>query len=134
MTTRFPRFLILILSSMIAAHSSGEHEKLSPATVPRGALRGWNVVLVTLDATDSSRIGAYGGSARTMPFFDSLARKGLLADRAYTITGSTSPAHATILSGTLPDQHAVRYNGLPLSHSVFWLPEEFHEQGYVTVG
>src|SRR4051794_18895818 len=111
------RLSLLLLALLFAGSVSSE--TAAPATVPRGAFRGWNVVVVTLDATDPRRIGAYGGNPRTMPFFDSLAKKGLLAEHAYTLTGSTAPAHATLLSGTLPAQHAVRYNGLPLSHSVF---------------
>jgi hypothetical protein len=69
-----------------------------------------------------------------MPFFDSLARKGLLVMHAYTLTGSTSPAHATLLSGTRPEKHGVVYNGVPLAKDVFWLPEELRKQGYQTIG
>ncbi|MEA2235619.1 MAG: arylsulfatase [Thermoanaerobaculia bacterium] len=69
-----------------------------------------------------------------MPYFDSLARKGLLVMHAYTITGSTSPAHATLLSGLVPPKHGVLYNGVPLAPGVFWLPEELRKRGYVTVG
>ncbi|MGH9421832.1 MAG: sulfatase-like hydrolase/transferase, partial [Thermoanaerobaculia bacterium] len=93
------------------------------------SLHGWNVVLITLDATSAARIGAYGGSPATMPFFDSLAQHGLLVMHAYTVTGSTSPAHATLLSGVLPEKHKVFYNGLPLAPHVFWLPEELQKEG-----
>ena len=102
--------------------------------VPRGVLRGWNIVLITLDATDPARIGAYGGSPRTMPYFDELARNGLLVMNAYTLTGSTAPAHATLFSGLSAAEHGVRSNGLPLAGGVFWLPEMLREQGYVTAG
>lgn len=97
-------------------------------------MRGYNVVLITLDATNAARIGAYGGSPRTMPFFDALARRGLLATHAYTITGSTSPAHATLLSGMRPEKTGVVYNGVPLAADAFWLPEELRREGYETVG
>jgi Sulfatase len=106
----------------------------TPATPAMGSLQGWNVVLITLDAMNAARIGAYGGSQRAMPFFDSLARKGLLVMHAYTITGSTSPAHATLLSGLQPRKHGVLYNGVPLAPGVFWLPEELRKRGYATVG
>jgi len=118
---------VVIAVSAIATASA-------PPTPRLGSLHGWNVVLITLDATNPERIGVYGGSARTMPFFDSLARKGLLVMNAYTITGSTSPAHATLLSGFMPLKHGVLYNGTPLAKDAFWLPEELHAQGYLTVG
>jgi arylsulfatase A-like enzyme len=124
------RRLILVTATILALAT------VSSATpgIPRGALHGWNVVLITLDATDAARIGAYGGSPATMPFFDSLAGRGVLVMHAYTITGSTSPAHATLLSGLLPDKHGVLHNGLSLARDAFWLPEKLHELGYVIVG
>lgn len=128
----------LALSALVFLAVIGPFEATSaPVSIqpaPRlGSLQGWNVVLITLDATNPARIGAYGGSPRTMPFFDSLAKKGRLFMHAYTPTGSTSPAHATLLSGELPERHKVSYNGVPLAPDVFWLPEELHKLGYVTV-
>ena len=102
--------------------------------VRRGVLSGWNVVVITLDATQAARLGVYGGSPKTTPFLDSLARRSLVIDHAYTITGSTAPAHATLLSGLLPEKHGVTYNARPLANDAFWLPEELQKRGYVTAG
>jgi hypothetical protein len=124
-------FLVALIAPFDVASSPAS--RTIESTPRLGSLQGWNVVLITLDATNPARIGAYGGSPRTMPFFDSLARKGRLFMHAYTPTGSTSPAHATLLSGALPERHRVVYNGVPLAPDVFWLPEEFHKLGYVTV-
>lgn len=129
------RFRLITFALLIVfAAGSSFLSASEPPPIALGALRGWNVVLITLDATAAQRIGAYGGSPATMPFFDSLAQKGLLVMHAYTITGSTSPSHATLLSGLLPDKHGVLHNGLPLSGNVFWLPKRLHKLGYVTVG
>jgi hypothetical protein len=117
---------LIAVSTLLTANDSSAQGSAS--------LHGWNVVLITLDATNAARIGVYGGSPATMPFFDSLAQHGLLVMHAYTITGSTSPAHATLLSGVLPETHKVFYNGVPLAPRVFWLPEELQKEGYVTVG
>lgn len=124
-------FLVALIAPFDVASSPAS--RTIESTPRLGSLQGWNVVLITLDATNPARIGAYGGSPRTMPFFDSLARKGRLFMHAYTPTGSTSPAHATLLSGALPERHRVVYNGVPLAPDVFWMPEEFHKLGYVTV-
>jgi arylsulfatase A-like enzyme len=120
--------------ALVALLSLGTATSSAPAAPRLGSFRGWNVVLITLDATNPARIGAYGGSPRTMPFFDSLARNGLLAMHAYTITGSTSPAHATLLSGVRPEKHRIVSNGFPLAKEVFWLPEALQKDGYRTVG
>jgi arylsulfatase A-like enzyme len=124
-------FLFVFLASQIGSASRAP----APVATPRrGVLSGWNIVLITLDATDPARIGAYGGERSTMPFFDKLAQDGLLVMNAYTPTGSTSPAHATMLSGLTPDRHGVRYNGLKLSDDAFWYPEALQKLGYLTVG
>ena len=103
-------------------------------TAAAGSLRGWNIVLVTLDATSPQRIGTYGGSPRVMPYFDSLAKESLVIDHAYCTTGATGPSHATMMTGLLPYQHRVLYNGHVLPPDVWWLPQELQKRGYFTAG
>ncbi|HVR40619.1 MAG TPA: sulfatase [Thermoanaerobaculia bacterium] len=118
------RKLLLIL--LVALPASAR------VTVPEGALKGWNVVLITLDATNPKRIATYGGNPAVMPYLDSLAKQSLVMEHAYCTTGSTAPSHATMMTGVLPHRHRVFYNGLPLAPKVWWLPEELQKRGYVT--
>lgn len=105
------------------------------STVPAAALKGWNVVLITLDTTNPARLATYGGDPRVMPFLDALAAKGLVVENAYATTGSTAPSHATMLSGALPHEHGVLYNGGGrLAAGRWWMPEELAKRGYFTAG
>lgn len=55
---------LLALSLVLAAPL---HARTAAA---KGSLKGWNVVLITLDATNPQRIGTYGGKHDVMPYFD----------------------------------------------------------------
>ena len=81
-----------------------------PATP--GALRGHDVVLVTLDTTRPDRLGCYGNSQSTTPNIDRLAREGVIFSAAVAAAPSTLPAHASILTGLYPLQHGLVDNGL----------------------
>jgi arylsulfatase A-like enzyme len=121
------RHLLIIVVAAVAL-------RLNAATpeIRFGALKGWNVVLITVDTVDPKRIGLYGGDRRVMPFLDSLGAAGLVFDHAYCTTGSTAPSHATLLSGAAEPHHKVLYNGMGLSEKVFWLPEQLRSAGYMT--
>jgi len=98
----------------------------------RGALARWNVVVITLDATSARRIGAYSPLHRTMPFFDDLARHGVVYEHAYTTVGETGPSHATIFSSVGAATHGVSHNGEQLDDAAPWLPALLHDHGYYT--
>lgn len=124
------RLLSLILTIALASAASAQ----APPAVKAGALKGWNVVLITLDATNPARTATYGGNPAVMPYFDSLAKKSLVMQRAYCTTGSTAPSHATMMTGLLPHQHRVYFNGVSLAPTIWWLPEELKKRGYATGG
>jgi arylsulfatase A-like enzyme/Flp pilus assembly protein TadD len=76
-----------------------------------GSLRGYNVLLVTIDTLRADRVGAYGSSAGLTPNLDRLASEGLRFDAARTHVPLTLPAHASLMTGTIPPVHGVRDNG-----------------------
>ena len=121
--------LAAVLIAIAAAACGSRH---APPALAAGSLRGWNVVLVTLDATDARRLGTYGGNPIAMPFVDSLARGGVVFEHAYCTAGETGPSHATILSGTRSTEHGVIHNGLRLSDTAPWMPEVLQKAGYAT--
>jgi arylsulfatase A-like enzyme/Tfp pilus assembly protein PilF len=70
-----------------------------------------NVILVTLDTTRADRIGCYGYAPARTPALDSLAKTGVVFDRAYTPVPLTLPAHASMLTGLYPPEHGLLVNG-----------------------
>src|SRR5689334_16437804 len=74
------------------------------ADLGSGALRGSNVLLVTIDTLRADRVGAYGGGTLT-PTLDGLASRGLRFARAYSHAPMTLPAHTSILTGLVPATH-----------------------------
>ncbi len=60
---------------------------------------GRDVLLVTVDALRADHLGAYGYKRATSPFFDELARGGVLFEQAYTATPHTSYAITSLMTG-----------------------------------
>jgi arylsulfatase A-like enzyme len=101
-------------------------EPPEPARLP-------NVVLITLDTTRADRLGCYGNAGIETPHLDALAREGVLFENAFTPIPSTLPAHASILTGTLPARHGVHDNGVyQLPESTTTLAEILGRYGYTT--
>jgi lipoteichoic acid synthase len=92
-----------------------------------------NVVLIHLESARSRSTTPYNENLDTTPYLDTLAKKSLLAERAYTIVPHTSKAATSINCGI--DPHLVREitetqpGGVPAR----CLPELLKEQGYDSV-
>ena len=61
-----------------------------------------NVVLIVLESTRAKSIGLYGSNHNTMPYLESLAKKGRWAKQAYTTVPHTSKALVSIHCGAYP--------------------------------
>jgi arylsulfatase A-like enzyme len=125
-------FALLVAALAIPAFAAAPPQQT--VALRPGALAQWNVVVITLDATSADRIGTYVPAHKTMPYLDSLARQGVVYERAYCTVGETAPSHASILSGATSARHGVSHNGDTLSDKSVWLPELLREQGYFTAG
>jgi tetratricopeptide (TPR) repeat protein len=82
-----------------------------PAPLPRGALHGASVLLVTIDTLRADRVGAYGSARGLTPAIDRLAAEGLRFPIVYAQVPLTLPSHASLMTGTYPTRHGVRDNG-----------------------
>jgi choline-sulfatase len=80
-----------------------------------------NIVLITIA---SSRTG------KPTPTIATLARDGLVFDRAFAQTPETISSHATILSGTYPQTHRAGVLGGPLAPSLPFIPDILRLRGY----
>lgn len=87
-----------------------------------------NILLVTLDTTRADM-----GSAHT-PYFDELREGGITFTDSLSTGNVTQPSHASILTGTYPDDHGVHDNFAMLAGANRTLAERLRELGYHTVG
>src|SRR4051812_41236034 len=64
-----------------------------------------NVLLITVDTLRADHVGAYGDAKIATPAMDSLARDGVLFERAFSQVPLTFPSHASILPGMYPSSN-----------------------------
>lgn len=91
-----------------------------------------NVLLVTIDTLRADHLGAYGYGMIETPNIDRLAKRGTLFSRAFSPVPLTLPAHAAIMTGTIPPRHGVRNNGQRLPVGRRTLAEILKGRGYRT--
>ena len=91
-----------------------------------------NLVLLTIDTLRPDRLGVYGSSETRTPVFDRLATEGTLFADCSSPVPSTSPSHASLLTGLYPKNHGLRENGALLGGEVPLLQESLRSAGYAT--
>jgi choline-sulfatase len=98
-----------------------------------GALRGANVLLITVDTLRQDRVGAYGNHGGLTPHIDRLAAAGVRYAHAFSPAPLTLPAHASILTGLLPRRHGLHNNTrVRLDEHVPTLATSLKRAGYRT--
>jgi arylsulfatase A-like enzyme/Flp pilus assembly protein TadD len=100
-----------VLAAFAVAAPGCSPRRAGNQSLPAGALRGANVLLVTIDTLRADRVGVYGSSRRLTPAFDQFGREGLRFDTAHAHVPLTLPSHASLLTGRYPTRHGVRDNG-----------------------
>ena len=109
---RLRRLALLIVSMSAPAFVGCSQERSTDGPVAAaGALRGRNVLLVTIDTLRADHVGAYGSPLGLTPTLDRFAREGWRFETAYAHVPLTLPSHATILTGLYPFHTGVRDNG-----------------------
>jgi len=106
-----PRIQAALVGVALALCVSCRSESRATTPLAAGALRGANVLLVTIDTLRADHIGAYGSALGATPTIDRLAREGLRFDVAYAHVPLTLPSHTTIMTGLYPFSNGVRDNG-----------------------
>jgi arylsulfatase A-like enzyme/tetratricopeptide (TPR) repeat protein len=101
-----PQSAILCLALLAAACGRPESGGLAGP----GSLRGDNVLLITIDTLRQDRVGAFGSRGGLTPTIDRLAATGSRFTHAFTPVPLTLPAHASILTGLLPNHHGIHNN------------------------
>jgi arylsulfatase A-like enzyme len=95
-----------------------------------------NVLLITIDTLRADALGVMRGEQFTSPtpFIDQLARRGILFEQAWTACNSTSPSHASIMTGLAVQDHGLRDNRSVLAPSNTTVAEAFRAAGWHTAG
>jgi hypothetical protein len=119
------RCFAAIVALALAAGCAREPERKAapPARPP--------LLLVTLDTTRADALAPEADAAAT-PAFAALAARGLRFSQAYSTAPTTTPAHASMLTGLYPAGHGVHENGRPLAGSMPLVTERLRELGYRT--
>lgn len=99
--------LVVSIGVWIVRHRSARETQ----PLASGALRGANVLLVSIDTLRADHVGAYGESGALTPTIDGLAKDGLRFDRTYAHVPLTLPSHASLLTAAYPTRNGVRDNG-----------------------
>jgi arylsulfatase A-like enzyme len=72
------------------------------------------VILLTVDTLRADHLPAYGYSRNTAPNLTALAADSVVFERAFSPRGKTSPAYASLLTGTYPYRNGVTKLGMRL--------------------
>ena len=98
-----------------------------------GALRDWNVLLISMDTTRANHLNCYGYKHTKTPVLNQLARSGVLFSHAFTPSPSTMPGHSSLHTGLYPLHHGVRANGtFKLADEQVTFAEIMSDNGYRT--
>ncbi|HLA40962.1 MAG TPA: sulfatase-like hydrolase/transferase [Candidatus Glassbacteria bacterium] len=91
-----------------------------------------NVLLIVLDAARADRFSCYGYKRPTTPNLDRLAGDGVRYTRAVSTSSWTLPAHASLFTGLLPDEHGCRNRHAWLIDRFPTLAELLKQRGFRT--
>ena len=93
---------------------------------------GPSFLVVVLDTVRADHLSAYGYDRSTSPALDRLAARGTRFERAYSTSSWTLPAHASLFTGLLPEEHRAHSEHLSLGHDVPTLAGLLASNGYAT--
>ncbi len=74
-----------------------------------GKYKGYNVILIILDALRPDHLSCYGYAKHTSPNIDALAQEGILFSKAFSQASITLPSVASIFTSTYPYSHRMVY-------------------------
>lgn len=91
-----------------------------------------HVFVISIDTLRADYLAPYGQEQVETPTASALAAEGTLFTRALTPMGITIPVHATMLTGLMPREHAVRANVHRLADDVPTIAEDLDAAGYTS--
>jgi arylsulfatase A-like enzyme len=90
------------------------------------------VILISVDTLRRDHVSAYGYAKPTTPTLDALARVGVVADDAVSVSSWTLPAHLSMMTSVLPGAHGGTDMKQGFNRSVPAVAELLKAQGVAT--
>jgi arylsulfatase A-like enzyme len=104
-----------------------------PGDRPPAAPGAPNVILIIMDTAGAERCSVNGYERPTTPRLEEIAKGAINFRNAWTPSGWTAPAHASLFTGLLPDNHGLRHgNRMFLWDETVTLAERLQTAGYHT--
>src|ERR1051326_5782908 len=91
-----------------------------------------NILFVFTDQQTRGALSAWGNRFLHTPHLDSLARNGVMFWNSYCAAPVCGPARASLVTGRMPHETGLEWNGLPLPAHFPTLGEVFRQAGYET--
>lgn len=91
-----------------------------------------SVILISLDTLRADRVGFMGYTRDTTPGLDEMAVQGIVFENAISPAPWTLPAHVSLLTSQLPNEHRVRRVASRVRPHHLLLAECFRDAGYRT--
>lgn len=92
-----------------------------------------NILLIFTDQQNNRAMSAAGNPYLKTPNMDQLAREGIMFTRAYCTSPVCGPARSSIISGRMPHETGVEWNGDSMKDEVVNAGQIFRNAGYHTV-
>ena len=130
-----PRILAAAGSASSQASQSGKAPASTVARVGAAEAPSMPPILIwVVDTLRADRLGLYGHNLPVSPYFDALAERSTVFERAIAQSSWTRPTMATLLTGVGPERHGVHGIEDGLSPTFETLAEHFQRLGYATGG
>jgi arylsulfatase A-like enzyme len=95
-------------------------------------LRGYHIILITIDALRADHLSCYGYPKETSPFIDTLAKDAFLFNTAIAQSGSTVPSLASLFTSRHPFSDCIVSYSDTMETSVPTIAEFLQAKGYET--
>jgi arylsulfatase A-like enzyme len=119
-----PFILILILTGLLACSSDRK---------PRSDRSRPNVLLIFTDQQNIKMMSAAGNPYLSTPAMDMIAEQGVMFMQSYCTSPVCGPARSSIISGRMPHETGVEWNGDEMREDIVNAGEIFRNSGYHTV-
>ena len=91
-----------------------------------------HILLIFTDQQNIDMMSAMGNSLLRTPNMDRLAKRGVMFKQAYCTSPVCGPARSSIITGRMPHETGVEWNGDSLRASIKTVGEIFRDNGYQT--
>jgi arylsulfatase A-like enzyme len=93
-----------------------------------------SIILIIMDTVRPDRLSCYGYSRDTSPNLVKLSQTSRVYDRAYSTSGWTASAHASLFTGLFPIAHGTTQENWSMNKGLTTLAEVLSGVGYKTLG